>query len=159
MKNFKQSFVPAIAHVFSSLLYIIFIFPFDIWKRAAINLAEQKANGSLRISKINSAWPFLSFLKTLLLEFIFDMLSFLSYFIGIGVAIYTLIDSGEFAEFLAVLGVAYYAPVSLIIVRDVLQLLVMPYKKFISWCSKPSQYLDLNVKNSSVKQQTAATEE
>ena len=71
MKNFKQSFVPAIAHVFSSLLYIIFIFPFDIWKRAAINLAEQKANGSLRISKINSAWPFLSFLKTLLLEFIF----------------------------------------------------------------------------------------
>ena len=104
MKNFKQSFVPAIAHVFGSLLYIIFIFPFDIWKRAAINLAEQKANGSLRISKINSPWPFLSFLKALLFEFIFDMLSFLSYFIGIGVAIYTLIDTGEFAEFLAALG-------------------------------------------------------
>lgn len=159
MKNFKQSFVPAIAHVFSSLLYIIFIFPFDIWKRAAINLAEQKANGSLRISKINSAWPFLSFLKTLLLEYIFDMLSFLSYFIGIGVAIYTLIDGGSFEDFIMMLVAAYYAPVSLIIVRDVLQVLVMPYKKFVSWCSKPSQYLDLNVKNSSTKQQVATTEE
>ena len=141
----KKNFLPALAQVGYSLVYFLFIVPLDIWIKAVERLAIQKKNGSLRIASINSPWPFLSWLKALMLEFAFDFAIFICYFIGPLVAIYMLFAGGGFFGFLTTLVGFYYYPVFINAFRDIFQLAILPIRKFISWCRKPAQYLDLKV--------------
>lgn len=145
LDTLKKHFVPAAVQAGYSIVYFLFIIPFDLWVKAIERLSIQKEKGSLRVAKINSPWPFLSFLKALLLEFLFDFAIFICYFIGIIVAIYTLVKGGGIGGFLVSLVAAYYYPVFITICRDVFQLAILPVRKLISWCRKPAQHLDLNV--------------
>lgn len=154
IEKLKANLVPALIHVGYSLVYILFILPFDCWVKASERLAQQRANGSLQITRINSPWPFLSFVKSLILEFVFDFVSFLSYFVGVLFAFYTFFSdlSKEyttfgmaFGEFLLVLIASYYYPILMTVLRDIFQLLILPLRKLISWCRKPAQYYDLNI--------------
>jgi len=148
LEKLKKSFVPALIHALYSIIYFLFVVPFDLWVKAVERLAKQKENGSLRISSIDSPWPFLSFIKAILLEFLFDLFIFLSYFIGIVLTIYGLFEEG--GEALLILIAAYYAPLALSAARDFFTILILPIRKFISWCRKPAQYLDLKVEKKEI---------
>lgn len=145
-KEFVKKLVEALKHFGFSIVYLLFLIPLDMWKKAVINLASQKENGALSISKINSPWPFFSFMKTLLLEFLFDAFAFISYFVGIIMFLVTIFTDG-FGAAIIVLISAYYAPVQFMIIRDLFQLLILPLRKFISWARKPAQQLDIDLKN------------
>jgi len=146
-KKFTNQIVSALIHfLYSFFIYLIFIVPFDLWKKATIRLSDQKEKGGLNISKSTSLWPFLSFLKTFILDFLIDGIIFISYVLGLIIGIYVSIESGIGAGMAAIAGV-YFSPIGLSLLRDLLQLLVLPFKKFLSWASKPAQYLDLEIRN------------
>lgn len=146
-KSFKDHLVNSLIHfLYNFFVYFLFILPFDLWKKATIRLSNQREKGALNISKISSLWPFLAFLKAFLLEFLFDGLIFIGYFIGAIFSIFTLIQTG-FMGFASILVGTYYSPIFLSLLRDLMQLLILPFRKFLSWASKPSQYLDLRINN------------
>ena len=153
-----SSFLPALGHAFYTIIYFLFVIPFDLWRKAIIRLAKQKRDRSLRIMGIKTEWPFLSFIKRFIFEFLFDFLIFLSYFVGLIIAIISYIKwlsdlhhihPNFFEYILVLLGFLvpiYYFPVTISIIRDLFQILLLPIRKLISWFHKPAQYLDLNVK-------------
>lgn len=146
--KFSSQLVSALSHfLYNFFIYFLFVVPFDLWKKATIRLADQKEKGTLNISKITSLWPFLSFLKTFILEFLIDGIIFFMYIIGVIIGLIVWIDTEEVSSFLATLAVVYFSPISLSLIRDYIQLIILPFKKFISWASKPAQYMDLEIKN------------
>lgn len=153
IEKLKKNLVPALLHALYTILYLIVILPFDVWVKSIVRLVKQKESGALQITKIETPWPFLSFVKTLLLEFLFDAASFLSYFIGVVLAFkafFTMLSNeyitfgDAFKAFLGILLVTYFVPVFVSIARDIFQLLILPFRKFLSWARKPAQYFDLN---------------
>ena len=147
-KKFKDHIVSALIHFsFNFFIYFIYIVPFDLWKKATVRLANQRESGGLKISKIVSLWPFLSFLKAFILDFLLDGVIFISYILAPIFGIYSWIDTGDFISFVIYLAYGYFTPVGLSLVRDILQLLTLPFKKFLSWAAKPAQYMDLEIKN------------
>jgi hypothetical protein len=148
-KQFLNDVIQALLHfLYNFFVYFLFIMPFALWKKATTRLANQRKNGGLNIGNIDSFWPFLSFLKVFILEFLIDGLIFMLYVLGIIFAIIGAIDGGV-AGFFGVLIGTYYTPIALSLTRDLIQLLTQPLKKFISWISKPAQYMDLKVTNTS----------
>ncbi len=147
-KKLSDQVTSALVHfLYNFIIYFIFIVPFDLWKKATIRLADQREKGGLEISKINSPWPFLSFLKVFILDFLIDGFIFILYVLGLIVAILAWIITGEFTMFLGVIVAVYFSPITLSLLRDMLQLMILPFKKFLSWASKPAQYMDLQIKN------------
>jgi hypothetical protein len=147
-KELKDQIVSALIHfLYNFVVYFIFIVPFDLWKKATIRLANQKDKGGLNISKITSLWPFLSFLKAFILDFLIDGIIFILYVLGLLIGIGAWITSGEISSFFGVIVGVYFSPIVLSLLRDLLQLLTLPFKKFLSWVSKPAQYMDLEIKN------------
>lgn len=154
LEKLKTSLVPALIHALYSLFYLVCVLPFMLWAKAVERLAVQRQSGALQVTNINSPWPFLSFIKRLLFEFLFDLVAFLSYFVGIVLAIKTFIQmirsdwftfGDAFKAFLGVLVITYFVPVIVSLTRDFFQILLLPIRKFISWARKPAQYLDLNM--------------
>ncbi|HPE87320.1 MAG: hypothetical protein PHU97_11460 [Bacteroidales bacterium] len=147
-KKFIDQMLSALLHfLYNFFVYFIFIVPFDLWKKATIRLAAQKDKGGLNVSKIISIWPFLTFLKSFILEFLIDGTIFILYLFGIVIAVIAWISSGEFMTFLEVLAIIYFSPLLLSLIRDLIQLSILPIKKFLSWARKPAQYMDLEIKN------------
>lgn len=144
-ENFGKKLIAAAIQLLLGLWYIIKL-PYSLWLKSINNLVASKECGKMDLNKMTSEWPFLSFLKVFFLEFWFDALSFSSYFIGFLVALAALF-SGSFAEFLVVLLSTYTFPLSMMLCRDVLKILLLPFRKYLSWASKPAQELDLNVRN------------
>lgn len=152
-EKLKEHLGPAVSHSLYSIVYILFIIPFDLWVKAVERLAKQKESGVLNISGITSPWPLLSFIKTLLFEFLFDFWTFITYILGAMAAIYIFMDrllDGEIDEALLALIVTligtYYTPLYYAWARDLCQLCLLPIQKLISWFRKPAQHLDLTVK-------------
>ncbi len=147
-KKLQDQISSALIHVLYTLfIYFLIVVPFDLWKKATIRLANQKEEGTISISKITGLWPFLSFLKAYIFEFLIDGIIFISYFWGLISGIVALIVFEEISLFFACIAIAYYFPMFMSLYRDFLQLLVLPFKKFLSWASKPAQYMDLEIKN------------
>ena len=148
-KKFTDQIVAALLHfLYNFFVYFLFLTPLDLWKKATVRLAEQREKSTLNITKIIGLWPFLSFLKAFILEFLIDGLIFFSYFIGPIVAIFYMIKGGgEFSGLVIILIGTYYYPVGFSLIRDFLQLMILPFRKFLSWASKPAQYMDLEIKN------------
>lgn len=148
MNKLKENVLPALLHVLYNLfVYYLFVLPFHLWVNAVNRLAEQKKSGSLSLVSIKSAWPFLSFMKAFLLEFLFDGMIMLCYVIGPLAGLVMMFTAAGFGGFLGALVGSYYTVVGISIIRDVFALLILPFKKFISWASKPAQYMDLEIKN------------
>ncbi|MCK5853452.1 hypothetical protein KAH27_10530 [bacterium] len=139
--------VDALVHfLWNFFLYFVVKMPFDLWKAATIRLSNQRKQGSLVVSNSDSKWPLFSFLYVFLFEFLFDALIFFAYLIGIIAGIYGLIDDG-FLAMIAMMAGAYYIPYVVSLIRDLFQILLLPFEKFLSWISKPAQYLDLKIEN------------
>lgn len=146
--KFADQILNALIHfLYNFIIYFIFILPFALWRKATIRLSEQRQKEGLNVSKIKSNWPFLSFLKKFIFDFLLDGFIFITYILAPIIAIILAIASGSFMSFLMTLVGAYFIPLALTIVSDFLQLSILPFKKFISWASKPAQYMDLEIKN------------
>lgn len=145
-KKFSERFIAALIQLLLGIWYIIKL-PYSLWVKSMNNLVAAKENGRMDLNKMTSEWPFLSFLKVFFLEFLFDAISFSSYLIGFLVAIYSWIDSGEFAMFIGGLLMTYNIPVTIMLTRDMFKILILPFRKYLSWAAKPAQELDLNIKN------------
>ena len=146
--EFKDQVIGALVHfLYTFFVYFLFIVPFDLWKKATVRLSEQKERGAVNISNITGLWPFLSFLKAFVLEFLLDGFIFITYFLGPVVAVFIGISTEEFWAFFATLVWSYYYPVILSLIRDFIQIAILPFRKFLDWARKPAQYLDLEIKN------------
>ena len=150
----SQTFMPAFQQALLGLLHLLLI-PFNLWKKSVTRLAHYKENKSLEMANIHTPWPFLTFIKRFTCDFLLDLFAFLSYFV---LLIIHIKDTANYADsswrdfsdvmeflFLRLLGV-YCAPVAFSLLRDFIQLMLLPIRKFISWGTKPAQYYDLNVK-------------
>lgn len=154
-QNYNQlvdTSVKALIHSLLSTLNFIFLTPYRLWVKSGQILAAQRDAKLFDMSGINTPWPFFTFVKRFLVDFLFDALSFLAYPIGVLVAFIAFFASiSDFGEavvgFFGVLLGAYFMPILFCIYRDSLQLLLIPFRKFLSWGSKPAQYMDLNVDN------------
>ncbi len=145
-KTFVQQLLNAIKQFFFSLFYLLFIIPFGCWKKAMIRLNENSENSSLSIDKIQTRWPFLTWLKRIFFAFFIDGVTFISYFIGVLIALYGLFTQG-FGSFIFIPIGTYYFPPMLAVFRDFVVIMLLPFQKFLSWSAKPAQQLDLDVHN------------
>jgi hypothetical protein len=155
-KPFKDHFLNSLFYFFYIFFfYFLILLPLDLWKKATIRLSGQKDSKNLSISQITGLWPFISFLKRFFLEFLIDGAIFISYVLGpimiIAWFIYTLSCEycGEFdyLQLLIRIAAVYFSPILLSIIRDLFQLSILPFRKFINWVSKPAQFMDLEIKN------------
>ncbi|HCP40627.1 MAG TPA: hypothetical protein DIT65_02435 [Cryomorphaceae bacterium] len=140
-----KHFLPALIFVLKELLKILLV-PYNLYCKSIERLIETKESSALSIQKSESNWPFLSFLKRLLLEFLLDAFTLLVYPLAI-IVFSVVIFQDSFLEGLAILFGSYIAPVILSIARDLVQILILPFKKYIDWAKKPAQHLNLDIKN------------
>lgn len=151
--NILKLAVDATLHVVYAIVKLL-VLPINLWAKAIARLAEQKNKGLLDVNTIRGLWPFFSYIKRLLVEFLFDAVSFLSYplgIIGALIALFTYITIYGEQLWIALvltwwilLGV-YLVPVAMAICRDTFQLLLLPVNKLLDWFRKPAQHVDINV--------------
>lgn len=144
-KNFVKILVEALIHCLKTLVVFIFLLPYKLWVKSAMNLVEQKEKASIEPTTINGLWPFLTYLKRFTFDFYFDAVSFLSYFIGLLIAFVCLIQAG-IDGFVICSIVVYYTPLYVSFFRDLTQVALIPFRKFLNWGSKPAQYLEIKNK-------------
>ena len=147
LQKVKESILPVLTYVLYNLIvYYFFVLPLHLWFGAVDRLLKQKENNSLSLINSTSEWPFLSFIKRFLFDFAFDAIIFLMYVLGpIIVIIGALSDVG--VSPVGGLIICYFAPTFITIEKEILALLILPIKKFISWARKPAQYMDLTIDN------------
>lgn len=146
--EFVNTLLDATIHFFYQIVYFLFIVPFDMWRNAVVRLAQQKNKGALKLAKIDGLWPLFSYLKVLLFEFLFDAVIFISYIIGLLIAIVGLVSDAGFWGFIVGIITGYYViPIFTTFTRDFTQIFLLIFSKFISWCRKPAQQLDIDFKN------------
>ena len=153
MEKLKQLFGPALIHSLHTIVYFLFIVPFDAFVNAVERLAKQRESKALKLSEIKTPWPFFSFMKRVFLDFGVDFLTLLAYILAPLLALVALIwGIATKTNFFLILGTmigvvvaCYYAPLFFAWLRDCIVMMILPFKKFLSWCYKPAQYFDLNV--------------
>ena len=145
-KNFVNLLVEALIHSIKTILVFIFLLPYKLWVKSAMNLVDQKKRTVIEPTAIDGLWPFLTYLKRFSFDFYFDAASFLSYFIGLLLAFVSLFSGGGFGGFMYVLIMTYFCPLYISFFRDLAQVCLIPFRKFLSWGSKPAQYLEIKNK-------------
>lgn len=144
--NFGEALGSALAYFFSMLAFILFICPYTFWKGATLRLYKACKSKSLKTFIQSSRWPFLSYCKKVFFEFIIDGMMFISYFVGVIVALISLFQGEPGVCFMILVG-TYYSPVVFSWLRDLFVLLLLPFQKFLSWVSKPAQQIDVDFHN------------
>ena len=159
MNKLKEIILDALIYSTLAVLKFIFFLPFNLWLKAAARLAEQRKNDNLEFQESEGMWPFLSYVKRFAFGFGFNAAIFLSYFIGIILAItfwFISMFSAEnlfsgllegFQTAITVIIHAYLSPIYISLLRDIIQILLIPFRKFLSWGSKPAQHMDLEIRN------------
>lgn len=142
--DFGQKFVRALIQFFYMLAFILFLCPFNFWKKSLLRLDAARSRGAWDFAKSGSRWPFLSFCKAILLDFLFDGIIFIAYPLMVLVAIYMLFAEG-FGAFISCLVAGYYSPMFISPLRDFFVIIIMPFSKFLSWCARPAQYLEIDM--------------
>ena len=151
-KNFVNVLLGALLHSIMTILVFIFLLPYKLWVKSAKNLLAQKERNAIDPENIEGFWPFLTYLKRFTFDFWFDACSFLSYFIGVLAALisfFFMVGNGfglALASFFVTLVSAYFTPIFVSLSRDFFQILLIPFRKFLNWGSKPAQYLEIKNK-------------
>ncbi len=143
-RPFSKQLVDALIQVFYPIFYFLFLLPYGLWKNAIVRMSNQKQSHALDVTNIKSEWPFLSWLKRFVFEFLFDALIVIWWLIGF---ILFAINGGFKAEFIGILiglyGV-YFAPITISIMRDCATLFViLPIRWLISFLRRPAKTYDL----------------
>lgn len=150
-QNFVNQMLDALIQVFIAIAKVILL-PFTLWVKSICHLAEQKDKGVLDLNKITGPWPFLTFCKRLIIDVSLDVTSFLSFPIGVIVAVVmflvALIDGDGIIEaisyFILVLLLTYCVPVYTALLNNMLKLMMLPIRKCIDWLKKPAQHMEIN---------------
>lgn len=145
----------------------LFMLPFNLWVKSICKLSEQREQGLLSMSNINGLWPFLTFCKRILLDFVFEAIAFLAYPLGIISAFAAFISSlisgadymsaGELismaiGSFMGALVVSYFIPAITALLHDIVVLFVLlPIRKIVNFMQKPAQQLDIDVRKHECK--------
>ena len=116
--------------------------PFDLWRKAVSRLSKQRQEKSLDITKIDTQWPFLSFVKRFTLDFFIDGLIFIVPLLMIIILIVGCMDDFLMGLF-SFIGSYFALPIGFSLMRDFVTLTILPFRKFLSWVSKPAQYVDI----------------
>jgi hypothetical protein len=148
----------SIGKVFKFILYNLIIYllklPYVLFKKSTSRLSDMSEKGSLSVEKSTSKWPFLSWIKTYILDFGFDASTFLCYVVGfplIGLSlVMDIFDLNEYYTFGDAVGAhiglligCYFIPLSIAFARDIFQILILPFRKYIDWAKKPAQHQDI----------------
>ena len=141
------------------LITSILKFNIYLWKKSITRLVEQKQSGVYDLDSIKGLWPFLSYIKNIIIDFCFDAAILLCFPVGIIAASYSFVHDwivmqsfvSGFNEFITVLVASYLAPIVISLARDILQLIILPFRKFIDWVRKPAQYLEINEKKQDIE--------
>lgn len=141
-KSFISQLADAALHFLYRIVYFLFIMPFDLWRKAVSRLSKQRQEKSLDITKIETQWPFLSFIKRFTLDFFIDGLIFIVPLLMIIILIVGCMDDFLMGMFLFI-GSYFVLPIGFSLMRDFLTLAILPFRKFLSWVSKPAQYVDI----------------
>lgn len=146
--EFAQQLVDALIHLIYRFVYFLFVLPYGLWRKAVVRMSEQKKNGALNVTEINSEYPFLSWLKRFIFDFLIDGLTVIAWLLFL---IIFFIENGKglkymgFFEVLIYLYVIYLTPTILAILRDALLIFViMPVRWLISLFRRPAKTYDLN---------------
>lgn len=151
-EDFGKQLLDAVIHLLYRFVYFLFILPYGLWKNAVIRLSKQKKENALDVTAVKTEYPFLSWLKRFVFDFLIDGLTVIAWLVGfivfiIGICKGSLkyMDFGEALTFiLGTLYVIYWAPVALAIIRDLLTLfVVMPIRWLISFFRRPAKTYDL----------------
>jgi hypothetical protein len=159
--SFMTKLWMALSHALLQILRFIFVLPLNLWVKAVDMLNEQKEKNLLDFKTINGFWPFVVMLKRYMLDFLFYAISFLAYPVGFCWGLYEYVDSLislskyhslsntlelSFYALASIWILAYYTPVILSLIHDIIQLLLLPVRKYINWGSKPAQFLEIQNK-------------
>ncbi len=151
--NFAKQLVDALLHVLITIGRV-FVLPLSLWIKSTSKLVAQKQEAALDMNKIDSPWPFFSWVKRWIIDFFFDALAFVSYPLGVIIALITFISTLIYAEefglatgsFIISIVSTYFAPLFISYLHDCTVMLLLPIKKIIDWFKKPAQYLELKNK-------------
>ena len=151
--NFAKQLVDALLHVLITIGRV-FVLPLSLWIKSTSKLVAQKQEAALDMNKIDSPWPFFSWVKRWIIDFFFDALAFVSYPLGVISAFITFISTLIYAEefglatgsFIISIVSTYFAPLFISYLHDCTVMALLPIKKLIDWFKKPAQYLELKNK-------------
>ena len=157
--NFAKQLVDALLHVLITIGRV-FALPLSLWIKSTTKLVAQKQEAALDMNKIDSPWPFFSWVKRWIIDFLFDALAFVSYPLGVITAFITFFttvtevvnDKREWyfgiaiGAFIVSIVSTYFAPLFISYLHDCTVLALLPIKKLIDWFKKPAQYLELKNK-------------
>lgn len=151
--NFAKQLVDALLHVLITIGRV-FVLPLSLWIKSTSKLVAQKQEAALDMNKIDSPWPFFSWVKRWIIDFFFDALAFVSYPLGVIIALITFISTLIYAEefglatgsFIISIVSTYFAPLFISYLHDCTVMALLPIKKIIDWFKKPAQYLELKNK-------------
>ena len=157
--NFAKQLVDALLHVLITIGRV-FALPLSLWIKSTSKLVAQKQEAALDMNKIDSPWPFFSWVKRWIIDFSFDALAFVSYPIGVIIAFITffttvteVVNDERYwyfglatGSFVVCIVCAYFAPLFISYLHDCTVLALLPIKKLIDWFKKPAQYLELKNK-------------
>lgn len=151
-KSFKDVVIGAFIYFLHMLCFLVILCPFGFWKGATERLAKLHDDRSIQTFIGQSRWPFFTFIRKIFFEYIIDGSIFISYPLGILAAFVVwlvLTFQGQFGSgfmlFVAILIGTYYYPLGLSVVRDFVTLLLLPFRKFVNWCVKPANYLEIDM--------------
>lgn len=154
MNNFSKNVVDCLVHIGLSIVKLLLL-PFNMWVKAIERLAEQRKNGLLEYSGIKGVWPFLSYCKRLVFDFLFDTVASLAYPLGVLFTLFSFIQalahsvpfSFALGTFITSLISIYFMPAILALVHDLMVMALLPIFKLIDWFRKPAQWKELEIKN------------
>ena len=159
--NFAKQLVDALLHVLITIGRV-FALPLSLWIKSTSKLVAQKQEAALDMNKIDSPWPFFSWVKRWIIDFFFDALAFISYPLGVITAFIAFFSEltfyNEFTDkrewyfglatvsFIISIVSTYFTPLFISYLHDCTVLALLPIKKLIDWFKKPAQYLELKNK-------------
>lgn len=159
--NFAKQLVDALLHVLITIGRV-FVLPLSLWIKSTSKLVAQKQEAALDMNKIDSPWPFFSWVKRWIIDFFFDALAFVSYPLGVvwafiaffsSLTVYNeATDTREWyfglaiGAFIISIVSTYFTPLFISYLHDCTVMLLLPIKKLIDWFKKPAQYLELKNK-------------
>lgn len=144
--DFPHQLLNALIHFLYQFVNFLFVLPYHLWQKAVIRLDYQFCNKTLNVGKIDSPWPFFSWLKRFILEFLLDGLIFIWWLVALIFFFVDICGSGmSFWDYLSVLYLLYVSgPFVLSLLRDfIVTCILLPFRKFLSWVRKPAQYMDV----------------
>ncbi|MBR4804229.1 MAG: hypothetical protein IK032_06280 [Bacteroidales bacterium] len=154
--NFWIVLLLGIGHFLYRIVYLLFVLPVDLWKKAILRMSYQRKNKSLDVDKINHELPFFVWLKRFFFDFVFDGIIIISW-VAVAIAIPIIFFShislyvshfeAYMATILPLVIAVFYLPVAISLLKDIITLtVILPSRWIVSFLRRPAKTYDLTHK-------------